>query len=156
MLYVFEELPTSVRLPVAVTAAVSPFLRPVMFASSFVSGVPSYSFAALPVVIVTGAFLTVSVPGTFSTLVKFAVLSTPFPSLMMYPSFTTFAELPASVRLPADVASTVNPVGRPSHVTPSAFSSAVPSYTFVASAAISFTSLALFVTSSVPRFSVIA
>ena len=64
MLYVFEELPTSVRLPVAVTAAVSPFTRPVMPADAFVSGAPSYSFVALPVLIVTGAFVTVSVPAS--------------------------------------------------------------------------------------------
>ena len=55
-------LSTSVWEPVAVTFAVSLFTRPAMLASSFVSGVPSYSLLALSVVMVTVAGLTVRVP----------------------------------------------------------------------------------------------
>ena len=63
----------SVRLPVAVTAAVSPLTRPLMAASAFVSSEPSYSFAAEPVVIVTSAGVTVRVPLTVVMFVKEAV-----------------------------------------------------------------------------------
>ena len=59
------------------TFAVSLFTRPAMLASSFVSGEPSYSLLALPVVMVTVAGLTVRVPFSVVTFVKYAVLSSP-------------------------------------------------------------------------------
>ena len=145
--------PISVIVPVAVTVAVSPFTRPVILASAFVSAVPSYSLLALPVVIVTDALFTVSVPLTFFTFVKLAVLFSPAAFLMIYPSFTTFALLPASVWLPLAVASTVNPAGRPLAVTV-LFVSAVPSYVLLSLAAVSVTSPLFSVIVSVPSFSV--
>ena len=72
-----SEDPTSVWEPFAVTVALSPFTRPVIEASAFVSALPSYALLADPVVMVTGALFTVSLPSTFTTLVKSAVLSSP-------------------------------------------------------------------------------
>ena len=154
MLYVLLVLPTSVIVPVAVTVAVSLFTSPVMPASEFVSGVPSYALLPLPVVIVTGALFTVSVPSTFFTFVKLFVLSSPAAFLITYPSFTAFALLPASVWLPLAVASTVKPAGRPVAVTffspvPSHVN-ALPSYVFSSDGAVSVTVRVAGVTSSIP------
>ena len=147
-------LPISVIVPVAVTVAVSLFTRPSMLASAFVSAVPSYALLSEPVVIVTGACSTVSVPPAFFTFVKLSVLFSPAAFLITYPSFTTFALLPASVWLPLAVASTVNPAGRPLAVTV-LFVSAVPSYVLLPLAAVSVTSPLFSVIVSVPSFSVI-
>ena len=85
--------------PVAVTAAVSPFTRPVMEASALVSGVPSYSLAADPVVTAAGAGVTVSVPFSVRILVKLAVTSFPSGSKIRTESILHSLE-PASVLLP--------------------------------------------------------
>ena len=143
-------------MPVAVTVAVLPFTRPVIFASALVRAVPSYSFSSLPVVTVTSAFSTVRVPGTFVTLVNSSVLSLPSASLIIQPSSTIFSLLPASVWVPSATASTVKPSGRPAAVTfsspvPSAVSG-VPSYVLVALGAVRVTSVSFIVTVSVPRF----
>ena len=159
MLYVLLLDPTSVCDPVAVTAAVSLFTRPAIDASPFVSAVPSYALLSDPVVIVTGAGLTVSLPSTVVILVKFAVLSSPAAFLMTYPSLTAFALSPASVWLPVAVASTVKPSGRPDAVTffspvPSHVR-AVPSYVLVSLGAVRTTLTSFFVTFSFPRLSLI-
>ena len=143
-------------MPVAVTVAVSPLTRPVIFASALVRAVPSYSFSSLPVVTVTSAFSTVRVPGTLVTLVNSSVLSLPSASLIIQPSSTKLSLLPASVCSPNAIASTVKPSGRPSAVTffsplPSAVSG-VPSYVLVSLGAVRVTSVSFIVTVSVPRF----
>ena len=62
-------MPTSVIEPVAVTVTwlSSALARPEMDASELVSGVPSYTFCAEPVVTVTEAGVTVRVPRSSET-----------------------------------------------------------------------------------------
>jgi hypothetical protein len=68
-------VPTAVWLPVAVTVTVSSVTRPETETSASVSAVPSYFLAAEPVVTVSAAGVTVSVPDTDVMPVKFAVTS---------------------------------------------------------------------------------
>ena len=90
-------LPSFVIVPVALRVTLSPSASPVIPASSFVSGVPSYALLAEPVVIVTAFLFTVSFPASVCTFVKLLVLSSPAAFLIMKPSATTFELSPASV-----------------------------------------------------------
>ena len=125
IVYVFSLVPTFVWLPVAVTVTVSSVTRPETETSASVSAVPSYFLAAEPVVTVSAAGVTVSVPSTGTTSVKLSVTSLPKLSRIVYETMV-FALLPASVWLPETTAETVKPAGRPSAVTVSSVR-AVPS-----------------------------
>ena len=70
-------MPTSVRVPVAVTVTVSSGASPETDASELVRADPSYDLDAEPVVIVSAAGVTVSVPPAVEIFVKFAVTSFP-------------------------------------------------------------------------------
>ena len=160
----FALLPTSVCVPVMSYVAPSPSAKPspptvTSVCAFFVRAVPSYTFSPSADVSVTLRLLIVSVPSTFFTFVKFAVLSFSWASLITYPSLTTFALEPASVWLPLAVASTVKPSGRPLAVTffspvPSHVS-AVPSYVLLSEGAVSVTSALFAVIVSLPSSSVI-
>ena len=150
MLYVLLPDPISVCDPVAFTSAVSPSTSPVMPASALVRALPSYALLPLPVVMVACALLTVSVPSTFFETENFSVTSAPEASFMTHPSLTVLTPVPASVWLPLADASTVNPSGRPSAVTP-ALVRALPSYVLLPLAAVSMRDFA--VTVSLPRTS---
>ena len=153
MAYVLSLLPTRVCAPVAVTVALSPSMMPSIVASALVSGAPSYSFSPDPVVIVTGAFVTVSVPFFRVILVKFAVRSSPSAFRIANPSAIGFSDAPASIWLPVAVATIVKSSGRPVAVTSGAVS-ALPSYTFSLLGAANTISASLIVTASVPSISV--
>ena len=93
-------MPTPVTEPVAVTEAVSPCTSPDSAASSNVSGMPSYSFSAEPVVTFSAACPTLRVPSIRRTPVNSPVTSAPSASRMRY-QLILLAPVPASVWLPA-------------------------------------------------------
>ena len=142
-------------LPVAAMSKVSPSTIPSTDTSLLTRSVPSYGLDALPVLIVTALGITVSVPSTVTTLVKFFVLSFPSLSLMTYPLSTTFLLSPAFFLTPFAVASTVKPSGSPLAMTllfssvPSAVR-ALPSYTLLAEGAVRVISASFSVTVRVP------
>ena len=97
--------------------------------------------------ILRGALVTLRVPFSVVTPVKYALTSSP--SFSIFQEVTVLSLLPAFVWLPEASASSVRPSGRFSAVTPLAFSS-VPSYAFSADSAVSTIAVPFSVTSRRP------